>query len=162
MASAHSPSLSARRSRLTDQREQCGGGRVCTGDGRDVELPRLDAAGGWKERPALIVSAEAFHRTRPDDLLVSLITHRIWKYHGPTDYVLQDWQAAGLTQPSVIRASLYLLLRSDVQSVQGLLTPGISTGLKRVCAGPWGFDLFHQWRPHTNNRSDNQLPALAL
>ena len=88
----------------------------------NVDLPRLDTAGGWKERPALIVSTEDFHRTRPDDLLVALITHRIWKYHGPTDYLLQDWQAAGLTQPSVVRSSLYLLLRSDVKSIRGSLT----------------------------------------
>jgi hypothetical protein len=75
----------------------------------NVDLPRLDAPGSWKERPALIVSTEDFHRTRPDDLLVALVTHRIWKYHGSTDYLLQDWQAAGLTQPSVVRSSLYLL-----------------------------------------------------
>ncbi|HXG19111.1 MAG TPA: hypothetical protein VNN62_08565 [Methylomirabilota bacterium] len=43
----------------------------------NVDLPRLDATGGWKERPALIVSTEDFHRTRPDDLLVALITHRV-------------------------------------------------------------------------------------
>lgn len=88
----------------------------------NVDLPRLDAPGSWKERPALIVSTEDFHCTRPDDLLVALVTHRIWKYHGSTDYLLQDWQAAGLTQPSVIRSSLYLLLRSDVKSVRGSLT----------------------------------------
>jgi hypothetical protein len=84
----------------------------------NVDLPRLDAPGSWKERPALIVSTEDFHRTRPDDLLVALVTHRIWKYHGSTDHLLQDWQAAGLTQPSVVRSSLYLLLRSDVKSVR--------------------------------------------
>jgi mRNA interferase MazF len=89
----------------------------------NVDLPRLDATGGWKERPALIISTEDFHRTRPDDLLVVLITHRIWKYHGPTDYLIQDWQAAGLTQPSAVRSSFYLLLRSDVKSIRGSLTP---------------------------------------
>lgn len=88
----------------------------------NVDLPRLDATGGWKERPALIVSTEDFHRTRSNDLLVALITHRILKYRGPTDYLIQDWQAAGLTQPSVVRSSLYLLLRSDVKSVRGSFT----------------------------------------
>ena len=88
----------------------------------NMDLPRLDAAGSWKERPALIVSTEDFHRTRPGDLFVALITHRLWKYHGSTDYLLQDWQAAGLTQPSVVRSSLYLLLCSDVKSVRGSLT----------------------------------------
>lgn len=37
--------------------------------------------------------------------------------------MLQDWQAAGLFQPSVVRSSLYLLLRGDVKSVRGSLTP---------------------------------------
>jgi len=65
----------------------------------NADVPRLDATGGWKEHPVLIVSTEDFHRTRPDDLLVALLTHRTWKYHGPTDSLLQDWQAASLTQP---------------------------------------------------------------
>jgi mRNA interferase MazF len=102
----------------------------------NVDLPRLDAPGSWKERPALIVSTEDFHRTRPDDLLVALVTHRIWKYHGSTDYLLQDWQAAGLTQPSVVRSSLYLLLRSDVKSVRGSLISrdlqGVEASLRRA------------------------------
>ena len=102
----------------------------------NVDLPRLDAPGSWKERPAFIVSTEDFHRTRPDDLLVALITHRIWKYRGPTDYVPQDWHAAGLTQPSVVRSSLYLLLCSDVKSVRGTLTPqdlqGAEASLRRA------------------------------
>ncbi|MBI3797981.1 MAG: type II toxin-antitoxin system PemK/MazF family toxin [Deltaproteobacteria bacterium] len=102
----------------------------------NVDLPRLDAPGSWKERPALIVSTEDFHRTRPDDLLAALVTHRIWKYHGSTDYLLQDWQAAGLTQPSVVRSSLYLLLCSDVKSVRGSLTSrdlqGVEASLRRA------------------------------
>ncbi len=28
----------------------------------NVDLPRFDATGGWKERPAFIVSTEDFHR----------------------------------------------------------------------------------------------------
>jgi mRNA interferase MazF len=102
----------------------------------NVDLPRLDAPGEWKERPALIVSTEDFHRTRPDDLLVALITHRTWKYRGSTDYLIQDWQAAGLSQPSVVRSSLYLLLRSDVKSVRGSFTPrdlqGVEGCLRRA------------------------------
>ena len=102
----------------------------------NVDLPRFDATGGWKERPAFIISTEDFHRTRPDDLLVALITHRVWKYHGPTDYLIQDWQAAGLTQPSVVRSSLYLVLRSRVKSVRGTLTPqdlqGAEASLRRA------------------------------
>ena len=54
----------------------------------------------------------------------------------PTDYVLQDWQAAGLSQPSAVRSSLYLLLRSDLKSVQGSLTPrdlqGVEASLRRA------------------------------
>lgn len=102
----------------------------------NVDLPRLDTTGGWKERPALIISAEDFHRTRLEDVLVARITHRIWKYHGPTDYLIHDWQAAGLTQPSAVRSSLYLLLRSEVKSIRGSLTPqdlqGVEASLRRA------------------------------
>ena len=112
------------------------GGGYVRGMVVNVDLPRLDAPGSWKERPALIVTTEDFHRTRPDDLLVVLITHRVWKYHGPTDYILQEWQAAGLSQPSVVRSSLYLLLRNDVKSVRGSLSQqdlqGVEICLRRA------------------------------
>ncbi len=102
----------------------------------NVDLPRFDATGGWKERPAFIVSTADFHRTRPDDLLVALITHRIWKYRGPTDYLIQDWQAAGLAQPSVVRSSLYLVLRSRVKGIRGTFTAfdlqGAEASLRRA------------------------------
>jgi hypothetical protein len=88
----------------------------------DVELPRLDATGGWKERPVVIVSTDDFHRSRPYDLLVALVTHRTWKYHGPTDYLIQDEAAAGLSQSSVVRSSLYLVLRIRLKSLRGTLT----------------------------------------
>jgi hypothetical protein len=70
------------------------GGAYVRGMVVNMDLPRLDAPGSWKERPALLVSTEDFHRTCADDLFVALITPRVWKYHGPPDYVLQDWQAA--------------------------------------------------------------------
>jgi len=88
----------------------------------DVDIPRLDGRGVWKERPVLIISTDGFHHTRPQDLLVALITHRVWKYNGPTELFIQDWQLAGLTVPSVVRSSIYLITRSQVKSVRGNLS----------------------------------------
>ena len=64
-----------------------------------------------KRRPAVILSSDEYHRVRPD-IIVGLITSNIAAATGPTDYVLQDWQAAGLHIQSAFRAYLVTLPRS--------------------------------------------------
>jgi mRNA interferase MazF len=56
-----------------------------------------------KMRPALVVSTDLYHATRPD-VVLAVLTKQVAKATGPTDYVLQDWQAAGLRFPSLFRA----------------------------------------------------------
>jgi mRNA interferase MazF len=49
---------------------------------------------GIKRRPPLVLSSTTYHAARPD-IIVGLITTQTTGL-GVTDYVLQDWQAAGL------------------------------------------------------------------
>jgi mRNA interferase MazF len=56
-----------------------------------------------KPRTALVVSSDVYHATRPD-VIIAFLTTNLAAATGPTDYVLQDWVAAGLHQPSAFRS----------------------------------------------------------
>ena len=56
-----------------------------------------------KRRPAVVVSTDTYQATRPD-VVVALLTTNVANATGPTDYVLQDWTAAGLHRLSAFRA----------------------------------------------------------
>ncbi len=58
-----------------------------------------------KVRPLVIISTQLFHQHHPD-LIVGLLTTQLKAANTPTDYILKDWQAAGLHQPSAFRAYL--------------------------------------------------------
>ncbi len=74
------------------------------GDLVSVDFP---GATGIKRRPAVILSSATYHAIRPD-IIVGLITSQV-EGLGATDYVLQDWAAAGLRVPSVFRSFIVTL-----------------------------------------------------
>jgi mRNA interferase MazF len=101
---------------------------VKPGDVVTVDFPGMT---GIKRRPAVVVSTEIYHRTRPD-VILGLLTSQVAAATGPTDCLLQDWQAAGLRSPSAFRAFLATmptaslttighLSDQDWQKVQGCL-----------------------------------------
>jgi mRNA interferase MazF len=87
----------------------------------DLVLLDFPGAQGTKRRPVVILSSEIYHAHRPD-MIVGLITSQIASATGPTDYVLQDWQAAGLWRPSAFRAYISTVLQMDVISLLGRLS----------------------------------------
>ena len=66
-----------------------------------------------KRRPAVVVSTDTYHATRPD-LVLDWLTSRIAGATQPTDYLLQDWTAAGLHSASAFRAFLAALPVANV------------------------------------------------
>lgn len=70
-----------------------------------VAVPFSDRS-GYKPRPALIVSSEAFHR-KLRDLIVCPISSqpKYFERPGPGDHPLDDWQRVGLRYPSTARIS---------------------------------------------------------
>ena len=66
------------------------------GDVVTVEFPGVT---GVKRRPAVIVSTNMYHRSRPD-VILALLTGQVGDATAPTDYTLQDWAQAGLHRPS--------------------------------------------------------------
>ncbi|MDT7777600.1 MAG: mRNA interferase MazF [Acidobacteriota bacterium] len=83
-----------------------------------VDFP---GAQGIKRRPALVVSTDIYHAARPD-VVLAVITSQTRTATAPTDYVLQDWAAAGLHSPSAFRAYLATLPATSIAAVIGQLS----------------------------------------
>jgi mRNA interferase MazF len=78
------------------------------GDLVSVDFPGVT---GVKRRPAVILSSATYHAIRPD-IIVGLITSQT-KGLGTTDYLLQDWAAAGLRVESIFRSFIVTLPKSS-------------------------------------------------
>jgi mRNA interferase MazF len=82
----------------------------------DVVTVDFAGATGVKRRPTVVVSSHLYHLHRPDLILGSLTT-QLAASTAPTDYILQDWAAAGLHRPSAFRAYFGMFTPSAVQVV---------------------------------------------
>ncbi len=91
------------------------------GDVVMVDFPFVDQTGS-KYRPALVLSSTAFHKERTQDVIVCVISTKIEKYKGKTDFPLKDWQKAGLTQASVVRCTLLTILAARINRKVGTLS----------------------------------------
>ena len=74
----------------------------------DIVVVDFPGVTGVKRRPAVVVSTDTYHSHRPD-VILCLLTTQIAAATAPTDYVLQDWSAAGLHRPSASRSFLVTL-----------------------------------------------------
>jgi len=86
-----------------------------------VDFPFVDRFGS-KHRPALIVSGGNYHSERHRDVIVAVTSTQVHKYRGSTDYLLNDWQTAGLSQPSVVRSTLLTILSARISRRIGHLS----------------------------------------
>lgn len=71
---------------------------------------------GIKRRPAVVLSTDVYHNNRPD-VVLGLLTTQTAGAIGPTDYVLQDWPAAGLHNPSAFRVFLATLPATNIVKI---------------------------------------------
>jgi mRNA interferase MazF len=78
----------------------------------DVVIATLTGAVETKVRPAVVVASEAYLAERPD-VIVGILTTRTPAPLASTDYILADWQAAGLRAPSCFRAYLLTVPRAS-------------------------------------------------
>ena len=74
----------------------------------DVVTALLRGAIVAKSRPAVVVSTDLYQATRPD-VIVCELTTQLAQVTGPTDYVIQDWRAAGLHYPTALKVYLYTI-----------------------------------------------------
>jgi mRNA interferase MazF len=73
-----------------------------------------------KVRPALVVSSAIYHAEEPD-LLLAAITSQLRAATRPLDYILSDWQGAGLRFPSAFKPVLATISPSRVLHTVGSL-----------------------------------------
>jgi mRNA interferase MazF len=107
-------------------------------DPGDVVTVDFVGATGVKRRPAVVVSSILYHAHRSDLILGVLIT-QVTTATAPTDYILQDWSAAGLHRPSAFRAYFGMALLSAVQVIGHLSErdwQGVQACLARALAIP--------------------------
>lgn len=79
-----------------------------------VEVPFSDQSGS-KPRPALIVSAETFHRRIPDVIVCPISSQpRHHKRPGHGDCPLRNWEDVGLRHPSTVRISNILAIDKQI------------------------------------------------
>ena len=74
-----------------------------------------------KVRPAVVVSGALYQSTEPD-LILAAVTSRLAGATGPFDYVLEDWESAGLRYPSALKPVLFTLEPGRVIHQVGELT----------------------------------------
>jgi mRNA-degrading endonuclease toxin of MazEF toxin-antitoxin module len=79
----------------------------------DVVVGMLPGAAETKVRPAVVIASDTYLVERPD-VLVGILTTRLPRPSTSTDYVLLDWQSAGLRAVSCFRAYVLTIHRSDL------------------------------------------------
>ncbi len=82
----------------------------------DVVVVDFAGAMGVKRRPAIVLSSDLYHTHHPD-VVLGVVTTQVGSAMTPTDYVLQDWAAAGLHAPSAFRAYMGMYLTSVVKVI---------------------------------------------
>lgn len=73
-----------------------------------------------KKRPAVVVSSDAYHRQRPDIILMA-ITSQFRPVTTVGEVVVQHWEAAGLIKPSVLKPLLATIEKRLVIRTMGRL-----------------------------------------
>lgn len=97
-----------------------------------VNVPFTGQAGS-KPRPALVVSAGAFHRRLPDVIVCPISSQeRIYKRPGVGDHPLKHWKRVGLRHPSTVRISNVVSVEKRIiQCVLGMAHLEDLTALER-------------------------------
>ncbi len=74
---------------------------------------------GTKQRPALVISTEAYHRSRQEVIIAAITsqTHRLLV----GDYLVKNWQSAGLLYPSVITGIIRTIHRNMITKKLGIM-----------------------------------------
>jgi len=82
----------------------------------DVVVGVLVGAQETKVRPAVVIASPTYLAERPDALL-GILTTKLPRTSGTTDYVLVDWRSAGLRAESCFRAYVLTAHRSELSVI---------------------------------------------
>jgi len=97
-----------------------------------VSSPFTDQS-ATKRRPAVVVSSTAYHRERPD-LVILAVTSQLRPVAGVGEAAITQWKEAGLLRPSVFKPVLATIERGLVLRTLGRLADEDRAALRRVLA----------------------------
>jgi mRNA interferase MazF len=86
-----------------------------------------------KRRPAVIVSSAAYHRERPD-LVILAVTSQVRPVAGLGEASIVQWKEAGLLKPSVLKPVLATIERGLMLRKLGRLADPDRATLRKVLA----------------------------
>ncbi len=69
-----------------------------------IPFPFADLSAA-KTRPAVVVSSDLYYAIR-SELLLAFVSSQIAQANPILDYILHDWEAAGLLKPSFVRPKI--------------------------------------------------------
>jgi mRNA interferase MazF len=95
-----------------------------------VPFPFTDQS-ATKRRPAVVVSSEAYHRERPD-LVILAVTSLVRPVAGVGEVAIAKWKEAGLLRASVLKPVLATIERGLVLRTLGRLADEDRTALRKV------------------------------
>lgn len=90
-----------------------------------------------KRRPAVVISSPAYHRSRPD-LLIMAVTSQQPTTLSIGEVQVHDWRGAGLLKPSVLKPVLTTIDPALVLKKLGRLMPDDQTALRQALAAILG------------------------
>lgn len=84
-----------------------------------------------KKRPAVVVSSAAYHRDRPDLILIA-VTSQVRPIATVGEAAIEGWKEAGLLRSSVLKPLLATVSRDLPIRRLGCLAPGDLDALRKV------------------------------
>ena len=78
-----------------------------------------------KKRPAIIVSSDT-HNSISQDIVIMAITGQIRGHIGVGEFLIEDWQGAGLLRPSAVKSAISTVEQRLVLKPLGKLSKKIS------------------------------------
>lgn len=87
-----------------------------------VPFPFTDQTAS-KRRPAVVVSSDAYHRDRPDIILVAITSRTARPAASVGDVVIEEWRAAGPLKASLIKPVFTTVEQRLILKKLGALQP---------------------------------------
>jgi mRNA interferase MazF len=94
--------------------------RYNKGDVILVPFPFSDQT-ATKKRPAIIVSSDTYNSIS-QDIVIMAITGQIRGHIGVGEFLIEDWQSAGLLKPSAVKSAISTIEQRLVVKILGRLS----------------------------------------
>ncbi len=104
--------------------------RYNRGDVILVPFPFSDQS-ATKKRPAVIVSSDT-HNSISQDIVIMAITGQMRDQIGAGEFLIEDWQGAGLLRPSAVKSAISTIERGLVIRILGKLSSKDLSALEKA------------------------------